>query len=207
MISIRTNRISYKEIQELSYYLNIYSNIVKVLDMIANQDFESAQQKYKPKKIKHLLIAEAPPKIESGRYFYFENVQKGPTLFLEIMKVLYPDDVSKINVLEKKPQLLKRFKDDGFYLIDASDTPMEDIRPAKKKKQLEKSLPSLVHKVRNLISEDTKIILISKTVYEICYDRLRSEGFNVINKTPIPFPGSGWQIKSREKLSALLKES
>ncbi len=175
--------------------------------MIASQDFESARQKYKPKKIKHLLIAEAPPKIESGRFFYFENVQKGDTLFLEIMKMLYPDDVSNINALERKPKLLKRFKDDGFYLIDASDTPMEDTRPAKKKKKLKKSLLSLVQKFRNLISEDTKIILISKTVYEICYDRLRSEGFNVINKIPIPFPGSGWQIKSREKLSALLKES
>ena len=122
------------------------------------------------------------------------------------MKVLYPDDVSNINVRERKPKFLKRFKDDGFYLIDASDTPMEDTRPVKKKKQLEKSLPSLVRKVRSLISEDTKIILISKTVYEICCNRLRSEGFNVINKSPIPLPGYGWQRKSREKLSALLKE-
>jgi hypothetical protein len=168
-------------------------------------DFESARQKYKPDRIKFLLIAEAPPKAGSGRFFYFENVKKGDSLFLETMKVLYPDECSDVrNVRRRKREFLERFRNDGFCLIDAADTPMEDTRPAKKKKQIEKSLPSLVQKVRRLISEDTKIILISSTVYEVCCNRLKLEGFNVVNECALPFP-VGWQKKFREKLSALLR--
>lgn len=75
-------------------------------------------------------------------------------------------------------------------MIDASEQPMEERHPAKKIKQLRKT--SFPHrkeeKIRNLVSEDIKIILISSTVYEVCYNRLRSEGFNVVNESPIPFP-------------------
>lgn len=167
-------------------------------------DFESARQKYKPEAIKFLLIAEAPPKVESKRFFYFEDVQNGDSLFLETMKVVYPSDCSNMkSVRQRKGEFLERFKNDGFYLIDASEKAMKDTRPTEKKKQIEESLPSLVEKVRNVVSEDTKIILISSTVYEVCCNRLKSEGFSVINEDAIPFP-IGWQKEFREKLGTLL---
>jgi hypothetical protein len=100
---------------------------------------------------------------------------------------------------------LERFKNDGFYLIDASDKPMEDNRSSKKKRQIKNSLHSLIEKVRSLVSEDTKIILISSTVYEVCCNRLKAEGFNVINECAIPFP-LGWQKEFKERLSALLRK-
>jgi hypothetical protein len=90
-------------------------------------------------------------------------------------------------------------------LIDASDKPMIDSCKSKKKKQIKESLPSLIERVKGLISKDTNIILISKTVYNICYESLRAEGFNVINKEAIPFPSHGWQKEFRRKLSLLLK--
>jgi hypothetical protein len=55
--------------------------------------FEDARQKYKPDEIKFLLIAEAPPDAESGRFFYFEEVDKHDNLFIETMKVLYPGGI------------------------------------------------------------------------------------------------------------------
>ena len=170
-------------------------------------NFESARQKYRPETIKFLLIAEAPPKAESRRFFYFEKVSKGDSLFLETIKVLYPFyDYSDIkSIRSRKREFLERFKNDGFYLIDASDKPMEDTRPARKKKQLKRSLPSLIQKIESLVSENTKIVLISLTVYKVCYDILKSKGFNVINESSIPFPSSAWQREFREKLSDLLR--
>ncbi len=170
-------------------------------------DFESTRQKYRPERIKFLLIAEAPPKVESKRFFYFEDVQRGDSLFWETMKVLYPDDCSNIKtVRQRKREFLERFQKDGFYLIDATDAPIEDTRPGKKEKQIKKSLPSLIEKVRSLASEDTNIILISSTVYNVVATSLKSKGFNVINEDMIPFPGSGGQAKFRKKMSALLKK-
>ncbi len=169
-------------------------------------DFEFARQKYKPDRIKFLLIAEAPPKVESVRFFYFKDVHDADNLFLETMKVLYPADYSNTkSIRQRKGEFLERFKNDGFYLIDASDKPMKDTRPATKKKQIEMSLPSLIEKVRSLVSEDTKIVLISSTVYKFCRNKLKAEGFNVINECAIPFP-IGWQKKFREKLGTLLSK-
>ena len=166
--------------------------------------FESARRKYKPETIKYLLIAEAPPKVKSKRFFYFENVRRYDNLFLETMRVLYLDACSDIkDVRQRKHEFLKKFQKDGFYLIDASDKPMEDTRRARKKRQIEESSPTLKKKVRSLASKKTRIILISSTVYKVCYSRLKSEGFNVMNECAIPLP-IGWQKEFRKKLSALL---
>ena len=61
---------------------------------------EKARLKYKPKKIKYLLIAETPPKSNSNRYFYYENVKEKDSLFLETMIVLYPEFVSDKSIKE-----------------------------------------------------------------------------------------------------------
>jgi hypothetical protein len=168
-------------------------------------DFESMRQRYKPEIIKFLFIAEAPTK--KKKFFYYDGInQTVSPLFREIMKVVYPSDYSNIkDVRQQKGKFLERFKNDGFYLIDASNKPMIDNCKSKKKKQIKESLPSLIERVKGLISKDTNIILISKTVYDICYESLRAEGFNVINKETIPFPSHGWQKEFRRKLSLLLK--
>jgi hypothetical protein len=54
-------------------------------------DFEALRQRYKPEVIRFLFIAEAPPHIESGRFFYLTEMQTHDALFLETMRVLYPD--------------------------------------------------------------------------------------------------------------------
>ncbi len=88
-------------------------------------DFESARQKYKPRIIRFLLVAEAPPKLRSKRFFYFEGVRKADSLFLETMRALYPHEFSDTRAVRRqKCKFLKKFKNDGFYLIDASDEPM-----------------------------------------------------------------------------------
>lgn len=38
--------------------------------------FAKARAKYKPDPVRYLLVAEAPPKADSGRFFYFEDVSR-----------------------------------------------------------------------------------------------------------------------------------
>lgn len=111
----------------------LYANILEVANMSKVSD---ARLKYKPQKIKILFVAEAPPKETSDRFFYYEVVAKGDSLFLEMMKVLYPKDftVAKVVRLQKKI-FLDKFKEDGYYLIDSTDTPMEHKSLTYKKKK------------------------------------------------------------------------
>jgi len=167
-------------------------------------DFETARRKYIPSNIKFLLVAEAPPPENSRRFFYFENVSMGDSLFLELMKVLYHSDSLKPqDVRRQKRRFLQRFRDDGFYLIDSSDTPI--IESTQKRHHIERALPSLRRKLLELAPDDVKIILISKNVYEVCAEKLKTEGFNIINDEMIDFPGSGGQERFRRKLGRLLR--
>ena len=59
--------------------------------MSENQYFEKEREKYRPKDIKLLIIAEAPPRIESGRFFYFLDIEGKPPEQLEWdMKLWWP---------------------------------------------------------------------------------------------------------------------
>jgi hypothetical protein len=105
-----------------------------------------------------------------------------------------------------KPSFLRRFQEDGCYLIDASLEPMAENRPSAKRRQLRAELPGLLERVKNLWVEATRTVLVSAPVYEVCLQPLVRQGYRVINRDMIDFPGSGRQMDFRHKLSHLLAE-
>jgi len=164
----------------------------------------AASLKYKPDRIKFLFVAEAPP-LNPDRYFYFENISKGDTFYLETMNALYSCNRFDSKYLrENKASFLNRFKQDGFYLIDACECPMENNKRSFKERKIRECLPDLRNRISQLIFDETKIILILVTVYRVCYVDLKSNGVSVINECPIPFPGLGHQKKFRKLLRELL---
>jgi hypothetical protein len=164
--------------------------------------YDEAREKYRPREIKTLLIAEAPP-CSLDRYFYFEDVQKQDSLFLEIMGVLYPNEKEKYLRSKRDParkeDLLNHFKEDGFWLMDLADVPPEATGLTYKD-----ALPSLLSRLEKNIDKSVLIILIKASVYDICYDVLKAKGYNVLNER-LPFPGSGQQLVFREKFMKLIK--
>lgn len=170
---------------------------------------ELARQKYKPDKIKYLLVAETPPKSDSDRFFYFEDVNEQDSLFLETIKVLYPSEIKILKpkeIRKVKKIFLEKFKKDGFYLIDSLDTPFEAKYKKKKKiKLLMLGQNELLNKIKNLSDCETNVILIAIPVYDANYLFLKQNGVNIINKGPIEFPGSGGQIKYKDKIKKLIK--
>jgi hypothetical protein len=172
--------------------------------------FEEARLKYKPKKIKYLLIAETPPKSNSNRFFYFENVKEQDSLFIETMKVLYPESLSVLTTKEIrsiKKTFLERFKNDGFYLIDSLNEPFEEKYSSSKKIRLIKEgQGDLLNRIKTLITKETVIILISATVFKANFEYLKGNNINVINSELIDFPGSGGQKKYKEKLKKAITQ-
>ncbi len=170
---------------------------------------ETARQKYRPQKIDYLFVAETPPKSNSNRFFYFENVDKQDSLFLETMKLLYPNETELAETKEirrRKKEFLNKFCSDGYYLIDSLDEPFEERYSLNKKvRLLKQGQNKLLEKINNLLSDNTKVILVASPVYKANYEFLKSHRIPVINKEPIDFPGSGGQKKYREKMKKILK--
>ena len=160
-----------------------------------------ARNKYKPSKIRTLLLAESPPE-NLERYFYFEDVKTQDALFLEIMGVLYPDLKTRYLRSGRKPdlkeELLTQFRDDGYWLMDVSEVPYTVLQ-----NDYESCLPDLLQRLRKHADEQTPIILIKANVYDLCYSFLASHGYKVVNER-LPFPGSGQQRIFREKFAKLI---
>jgi hypothetical protein len=166
---------------------------------------EAARNKYKPEKIRWLLIAEAPPD-SMDRFFYFDRVMEKDYLCIETMKVLFPG-VLKDDFRTRKAQFLQWFKEHGFYLIDVLDCPIYgDTRSRDRKELVLANRNSVLGKLEELntsITNETRIILIKASVYEL-NDFLRDAGYNVANSNMIPFPSNGHQVKYREEMAKIL---
>jgi hypothetical protein len=182
------------------------------------QRFAQASNRYLPDPIHLLFIAEAPPALRVRRFFYFTGLTNGDTLFLEMMKVLYPAEVgfagesfqprfSVQQMRHNKANLLRRFQADGYVLIDACEQPMPDRATTPTKMQRMKStLPALQQRLERLLSQpEIPIILIGGVTYAVCAAPLRHNGWKILNQSMINHPARGNQLLFREKLSATLQ--
>lgn len=170
--------------------------------------FVQARKKYLPDKVKLLFITEAPPTPDRQRYFYFEQVKQGDSLFLEMIKVLFPEEVAAFETVKalraEKVHFLERFQSMGFHLIHAADTPLPDTTATQRRNIYKNNLPGLMKQIDALGGKSITTLLISAVVHEACYEGLAEAGYQVLNQTMIEFPNSGQQINFRRKLTALL---
>lgn len=162
----------------------------------------TARNKYKPQSIKIIFVAEAPP-CALDRFFYFEEVKTQDSLFLEIMGVLYPDQKERYLASGRestlKQDLLLRFKYDGYWLLDLCETPTS-ISGSPSSAEVQ----SLLKRLAKFKDDNITIILIKASVYDSCYDVLKTAGYRVVDER-LPFPGSGQQRVFREKFKRALQ--
>jgi hypothetical protein len=150
-----------------------------------------AAEKYRPREIELLLVAEAPP-ADLDRYFYFEDVHEHDALFRYVCRGVLGVEPTR----EKKAKLLRQMHDRGVFLIDLQEVPRDGT-------PLTALVPALVERCQAAVPK--RIILIKATVFDAAFAALRSAGLPVINKR-VPFPVSGQQrqfeAKFREALDA-----
>jgi hypothetical protein len=181
--------------------------------------FEEAAKRYQPEPLRLLFIAEAPPAFKVNRLFYFTGLKDGDTLFLEMMKVLYPAAVgyhegafrlgySAKQMRLRKQELLRKFQSDGYQIIDAYEQPMPDgANPATKTVLMRSTLPALQSKVRRLVGKrSVPIVLIGGITHSVCAEALRTNGCRVVNDTMIHHPARGGQKLFRAKLREVLND-
>lgn len=137
----------------------------------------AAAKRYKPDKVRLLLVAEAPPKADD-RYFYFPDVAQHDWLFRAVARAILPHAApTRIN----KASLLAQLRDRGVFLIDLNPDPVDgpDLSPY---------VPALLNRIVELAPE--RVILIKADVYRAAYPALAAAGLPV-SEMRIPFPSSG----------------
>jgi len=151
---------------------------------------EAAALKYKPEKVRLLLVAEAPPRA-LDRFFFFESVASNDWLFRGVVKSLFGQTPDRPNKIEWLTKLKKR----GVFLVDLKVDPVDGS-------SLTAHVPDLVARCQLLRPE--RIILIKTSVYDAAYQSLKSAGLPVVDKR-IPFPATGHQGEFRAGFGAALE--
>ncbi len=176
---------------------------------IMSTSYESVRTQYRPKHIKRLLIAESPPPapaVQSSRQFYYtDRIRKDDRLFTNMMRALYKDaaDLTEQDLEEQKVAWLRRFQDDGWYMIEALDVSQQhEVTKKQRHERIQENLPQLIKKVRELIEPGTKVILIKSNVFDVATEPLKQAGFQVLNTGLLDYPGIFNQRDFREKLAA-----
>ena len=174
-------------------------------------DYEKVRSKYKPQHIKLLLIAESPPpspEIQSSRQFYYtDRIRRDDRLFTNTIKALYSEasDLTEAELEENKERWLRRFQNDGYYMIEAlEESQKHKVTKKQRQERISDNISRLISRVEKLAGPDTKIVLIKSNVYEAAAQPLRAAGFNVLNTELVDYPGQFNQRAYREKLSKLV---
>lgn len=154
-------------------------------------NYRELREQYRPNELKILLIGESPPDPGEGvlRFFYaptlsYDNLYRG------VAQALYGDrnDVD----LGDKPSVLKRIRDDGFWLIDAVEYPANKLSSSARDRAISDAVPGLVQRCLKLAPERGVIICHGK-VYAAASDALRAAGVKVLHDNPLPFPLGNWR--------------
>lgn len=166
---------------------------------------KAAREQYKPEQVRCLLIAEALPD-SLDRFFYYPDVRRADYLFLGVMQVLYPS-LKEEFLAAKRPSALKegmlrRFQAEGFFLLDILDGPL-----GRSPGPLQRAVPELLSRVEMVVDQQTPIVLIKATTFEVAYEPLKAAGYQRVYHRPIPFPSQGWQHRFHDLFRRALKES
>jgi hypothetical protein len=159
-------------------------------------EYLALRQRYEPKHVKLVVVAESPP--VSGLYFYNPEGRVTEPLFSALMKQLDWHGSDKAGGLRKLQQC-------GWFLIDATYEPVDELSDSGRKKVIERDFQVLCDDLKRSTPDRTALlILIKANVCRILEPRLVHEGFNVLNRgLIIPFPSTGHQKQFHEKFAAL----
>ena len=155
-------------------------------------DFNRARRKYRPRKVRFLLIAESPP--SSDGFFYFPKTIGKDHLFRETMKALelWPRNEHMRKGLDKR-SMLRRFQSMGFYLLDTCVSPVDKLSPSERRRAV---LSQTRRLVVDVIDANPDLILIVKSsIFSPVRIALRDAGLRarLLNAGPVPFPSHGNQ--------------
>jgi hypothetical protein len=166
-------------------------HVAELSNNVARQRREAAAAKYRPMRVRLLLVAEAPP-AALDRYFYFENVPTQDGLFRHVVRAVLGLEPSRVG----KASQLQQLADAGVFLIDLKTEPK---RPAD---SLEEFVPDLV--ARAVALQPEHVITIKANVCDLAQQPFRAAGLRVVNER-VPFPGSGQQGRFREAMGRALE--
>lgn len=153
--------------------------------------YETLRNRFRPAEIQVLLVAESPPDPRAGeRRFFYSPQLSYDNLYRGVATALYGTDLN-FN-LEDKPAVLERIKNDGIWLIDAVETPVNSLPKFKRQAAIKARASKVIGICRDL-NPKRGVIICHAGVYAVLAPSLREAGVEVLHDAPLPFPRGNWR--------------
>ena len=159
----------------------------------------AATQKYRPAKVHILFVAESPPGAPD-RHFYFEDVTRADTLWVQLTRALYREEFGETAQERKRKRVwLERFQQDGYWMLEAVPQPVDK---KKKETQIRDNTERMLAEIQ--AAAPTHVVLIAAPVYKVLWKPLADAGISLPQPQAVPFPGRGQQGRFQVALQATL---
>lgn len=164
--------------------------------------YSDRRARWKPEKIRLLLIAESAPDdagdTTNRRFFYDDDLTSHDGLFREVAKAVFGQSPGKAGPGAKRPWL-RRLREEGVFLIDLASVPVNYHQAGERKAALAANVEDCVRLARSLAPAG--IVTLKKNVFELLREPLLSAGLPLLHDEFIPFPGSGQQEHFQERFA------
>jgi hypothetical protein len=165
------------------------------------------RERYRPERVTVLFVAESPPEPSDDevRFFYNPDLESWDYLYRAVMQCVFPEEFEYRP--REKADWLRKFQAHGYYLIDATDRPVNRLSPAERRRVLDAAVGGKVAEIRRLVARGTPIVLVKKNVFATFEGPLRDAGYNVIHESFLPFPAYGHQARFVEACRQCLRKA
>ncbi len=159
----------------------------------------AATQKYRPAEVRILFMAESPP-AAPDRHFYFEDISRADTLWVQTTRALYPEEFGETaQERKRKGAWLERFQRDGHWMLEAVPHPIDAQR---KEFQIRNHTERALAAIQ--AAAPLYVVLITTPVYKTLLQPLADAGISLPQPQAIPFPGRGQQGRFHAAMQATL---
>lgn len=151
-------------------------------------DYETLRQRYRPTKLRFVLLGESPPDPapRGVRFFYCPEFRFPDTLYHAVVDALYdwPNDY------RNKTKYLDRLMADGWWLIDAVAQPISRLASDDKKRAAIRAAgPEVIARLSTGDAHPSEgVVICLRRVFEELSNQLLEAGIWILHRQPLPFP-------------------
>lgn len=148
-------------------------------------NFKTLSENYLPSEIQYLIISLNVSKRIENKFYDFYNIFLKYDFFYFINSIIFPS-AKFYKTSKERESRLKDFEMNGFYLVDFNLLPTTYNYEKEEILSLYEIL--FKSKLEKLISKEIPVIIIDENLYQVLYENLKKDGFNIVHKRPIPKP-------------------
>ncbi len=156
--------------------------------------YDRLREEYRPRQLRVLLIGESPPRPHADplRFFYAPDLAPADNLYRGVTEALY-GRLADFDLSDKRRNLA-RLADDGYWLIDAVQHPINHLPRSTRMALIQAEVPRLIERC-GALAPTGGVIICHSVVFGAIATRLKDEGVRVLHDDPLPFPLGNWRRK------------